>query len=72
MKKLLFDLVACATILVLCPVSAVAQALPVKTVEFSSDSVGRKMKYNIVLPAKYEQTNDRYPVLYLLHGLTSN
>jgi S-formylglutathione hydrolase FrmB len=52
--------------------SALAQSLPVKTVEFNSESVGRKMKYNIVLPTKYEQSNDRYPVLYLLHGFSSN
>jgi uncharacterized protein (TIGR03067 family) len=46
--------------------------LPVKTVEFNSESVGRKMKYNIVLPARYEQTTERYPVLYLLHGFSGN
>lgn len=51
---------------------ALAQDLPVKTVEFASESVGRKMKYNVVLPARYEQSSDRFPVLYLLHGLTSN
>lgn len=44
----------------------------VKTVSFKSDSVGRTMKFNIVLPVKYEGSSDRYPVLYLLHGLTSN
>ena len=49
-----------------------AEPLPVKTVEFSSEAVGRKMKYNIVLPEKYEQLTDRYPVLYLLHGYSSN
>jgi uncharacterized protein (TIGR03067 family) len=59
-------------VLWLVPTTAPAQPLPVKTVEFNSESVGRKMKYNIVLPAKYDQTKDRYPVLYLLHGLTSN
>ena len=31
-----------------------AEPLPVQTVEFSSEAVGRKMKYNIVLPEKYE------------------
>ncbi len=46
--------------------------LNVKTVAFSGESVGRKMKYNLVLPADYEQSEKRYPVLYLLHGLTSN
>ena len=30
------------------------------------------MKYNIILPARYEQSSDRYPVLYLLHGFSSN
>jgi putative tributyrin esterase len=52
--------------------AAVAQPLPVKTVEFAADSVGRKMKYNVVLPAGYDSSDQRYPVLYLLHGLTSN
>jgi putative tributyrin esterase len=52
--------------------TCVAAGLPVKTVEFSGESVGRKMKYNIVLPADYEQSTKRYPVLYLLHGLTSS
>ncbi|HEY1603349.1 MAG TPA: alpha/beta hydrolase family protein [Pirellulales bacterium] len=49
-----------------------AEPLPVKTVEHKADSVGRNMKYNIVLPANYETSTERYPVLYLLHGLTSN
>ena len=60
------------TALLLFPTSVLAQAPPVKTVEFNSESVGRKMKYNVFLPAHYEETTDRYPVLYLLHGLTSN
>jgi S-formylglutathione hydrolase FrmB len=71
MKKLL-PLPAWTILTLLFPAAALAQPLPVKTVEFNSESVGRKMKYNIVLPAKYEDTTDRYPVLYLLHGLTSN
>jgi putative tributyrin esterase len=54
------------------PPAASARALPVQTVEFASEAVGRKMKYNVVLPTKYAQTEDRYPVLYLLHGYSSN
>jgi putative tributyrin esterase len=54
------------------PAVTVAQPLPVKTVEFESPSVGRKMKYNIVLPEHYAESKQRYPVLYLLHGLTGN
>jgi putative tributyrin esterase len=45
----------------------------VSTVEFYSPSVDRTMKYNLVLPYGYEDdTEVRYPVLYLLHGLTQN
>src|SRR5436190_11159516 len=72
MKTKLLPLAACAAAALLAPALAVAQALPVKTVEYRSESVGRTLKYNVVLPAKYEQTADRYPVLYLLHGYSSN
>jgi len=72
MKRTLFPLLASGALWLLLPAAALAQPLPVKTVEFNSESVGRKMKYNIVLPAKYEQTTERFPVLYLLHGLTGN
>jgi putative tributyrin esterase len=72
MKTKLATLVAFVVLWLLVPGAALGQALPVKTVEFQSPAVGRKMKYNVVLPAKYEQSTDRYPVLYLLHGLTGN
>ena len=42
------------------------------TVEFYSPAVERTMKYNILLPAEYDASDERYPVLYLLHGLTQN
>jgi S-formylglutathione hydrolase FrmB len=44
----------------------------VKTVEFESKSVGRKMKYNVVLPKGYDAGSERYPVLYLLHGYSGD
>jgi putative tributyrin esterase len=72
MKRTLQPRWVWAAVWLLLPVPAFGQALPVQTVEFASQAVGRKMKYNIVLPAKYEQTTDRYPVLYLLHGYSSN
>jgi putative tributyrin esterase len=44
-----------------------------KSVAFDAPSVGRIMTYRVALPADYETAKDkRYPVLYLLHGLTSN
>jgi S-formylglutathione hydrolase FrmB len=56
---------------------AQAQAQPEasasKTVTIDGPSIGRKSAYNIILPVDYESSGDkRYPVLYLLHGLTGN
>jgi putative tributyrin esterase len=50
----------------------IADPLPVAKVEFDAPSVDRTMKYNIIVPEGYKDSNKRYPVLYLLHGLTSN
>ena len=52
--------------------AAVAQSLDLRTVEFESPAVERTMKYNVLLPRDYESSSQRYPVLYLLHGLTQN
>gem|GEM_PF-29875 len=52
--------------------SARPEALEVKEVSFYAPAVDRDMKFNIVLPRDYESSNKRYPVLYMLHGLTSN
>ncbi|MEJ7713155.1 MAG: alpha/beta hydrolase family protein [Pyrinomonadaceae bacterium] len=54
------------------PLSAPAQ---VETVQFESKLVGAKLPYNVVLPPDYAlptSRNVRYPVLYLLHGLTGH
>jgi S-formylglutathione hydrolase FrmB len=59
-------------IFVLVPITAAAQGPTLKTVDFESQAVGRAMKYNILLPRAYDTSNLRYPVLYLLHGLTQN
>jgi S-formylglutathione hydrolase FrmB len=61
--------------LVVAPSLAAAQSAQVDgvtTVEFFSPAVERTMKYNIVLPPGYETSDERYPVLYLLHGLSQN
>ena len=45
----------------------------VKSVAFDALSIGRKMTYTVALPAGYDASGDRrYPVIYLLHGLTSH
>ena len=60
-----------ATLLFVLATSVGAQE-EVQTIEFHSPAVEQMMKYNIVLPAGYDSSQERYPVLYLLHGLTSN
>ena len=44
----------------------------VRDATFQSRSLGREMKYRIVLPSDYQTSSRRYPVLYLLHGLTGH
>jgi enterochelin esterase-like enzyme len=43
-----------------------------QTVEFFSPAVARTMKFDIVLPASYDESEQRYPVVYLLHGYMQN
>ena len=45
-----------------------AEPLPVVPVTFYSESVARELVFNMILPAGYENSGKRYPVLYLLHG----
>jgi len=58
------------------PASRTPVAAPIpdglQTVEFYSPAVERTMKYDIVLPPGYEDSDERYPVLYLLHGYMQN
>ncbi len=47
----------------------------VQTVQFESTMVGKTLPYNVLLPIDYDQRTartKRYPVLYLLHGLTGH
>ena len=37
-----------------------------------SAALGRSMKYRVLVPQDYETSQRRYPVLYLLHGLTGD
>lgn len=41
----------------------------VHTVRFQSAALDTERMFNILLPANYEKSGRRYPVLYLLHGL---
>lgn len=37
-----------------------------------SQKMHKEMKYSIVLPETYDQSNQSYPVIYLLHGVSGN
>ena len=44
----------------------------VETRTFFAPSLGVDKQYVVYLPRGYDSSEDRYPVLYLLHGLTGN
>jgi len=49
-----------------------AAPMTVKVIEYESPAVARKLKFRISLPAAYETSSKRYPVLYLLHGFSGD
>lgn len=60
-----------ATDLTLQPMPAVVLS---QALELDSKLMGRKMPYRVLVPNGYSSPNEtsRYPVVYLLHGLTGN
>ena len=42
----------------------------VRAVTFTSDALSRSMPYSIYLPPGYDNNARRYPVLYMLHGMS--
>ena len=58
------------------PIVMFAQPRPatrLETVQLQSKLAGTTLPYNVILPVDYEASpTTRYPVLYLLHGLTGH
>lgn len=48
--------------------SASHSAVRVETDSVTAKSLGRRVAYNVVLPAGYDASVTRYPILWLLHG----
>ena len=68
LKQLLLITVACFFVATTCTASS-----RIQTVQFQSQLVGTTLPYNVVLPPDYDASpTTRYPVLYLLHGLTGH
>ena len=62
----------CGIFLVLVVLCAPAYAR-VETVRFQSKLINTTLPYNVILPTDYDSSKTtRYPVLYLLHGLTGH
>src|SRR5439155_390880 len=62
-----------ALAILLAPLISYAQSSLVETVQFQSKLVNATLPYNVILPPDYRTTSTtRYPVLYLLHGLTGH
>lgn len=60
------------TVLILASLSVSAEAR-VETVRFQSKLVNATLPYNVIVPTDYNTSKTtRYPVLYLLHGLTGH
>lgn len=54
-------------------VFAFAQKSQLKeSLKVKSTILGKDVEYSVYLPAGYDETNRRYPVLYLLHGYTDD
>jgi putative tributyrin esterase len=65
-------LILLATVLIVsAPLFAQSRAT-VTTVDFKSDLLQAKAPFNVILPAGYDTSLRRYPVLLLLHGLTGH
>ena len=44
----------------------------VKTEQLFSETMQKDWKYSIYYPAGYEKSSKKYPIIYILHGLTDN
>lgn len=64
--------VLAAALLAVGATAAGAQSLTARTVRFASEALGGQATFAILLPAGYDTSARRYPVVYLLHGGTHN
>ena len=67
-KKMLLVLLIIATIAQSAAFAA-QQPVKVETKQLNSALLNRTVNYDVILPAGYDESNWRYPVLYLLQGL---
>ena len=51
-----------------CIVTVISSAATVDTIDVQSKAMKKNLKAAVVLPAKYKNSTNNFPVLYLLHG----
>jgi len=62
-------LVSTLLLLVIAAWAQEGHKVDVETIQFKSELIGQVLPYDALLPVGYAESNKRYPVLYLLHGL---
>lgn len=69
--SLLHSVILVSTLLLLATAGCAQEGrkVDVETIQFKSELIGQVLPYNALLPVGYAESNKRYPVLYLLHGL---
>ncbi len=67
-RILLFPLVCFAFTAFAAEVKQGVVANNIRSVRFTSESLGEERAFNILLPTDYDASTSRYPTLYLLHG----
>jgi len=71
LESLLHAVILVSTLLLLATAAWAQEGrkVDVETIQFKSELIGQVLPYNALLPVGYAESNKRYPVLYLLHGL---
>jgi S-formylglutathione hydrolase FrmB len=67
MKRLFLPLLVIISLSVPAQVGTIRESLKLK-----SAILGKEVEYSLYLPPDYDQSNRKYPVLYLLHGYTDD
>ncbi|MBX2961103.1 MAG: esterase family protein [Cyclobacteriaceae bacterium] len=67
MRLIIFFLTFLSAISTVAQVGVLRESLKLK-----STILGKEVEYSLYLPPDYDQSNRRYPVLYLLHGYTDD
>ncbi len=72
MKRTIFITIICLMLFLMAQAQNSDHGKVMESLAFQSKLMGKPVNYTIYLPADYETSNRRYPVVYLLHGYTDD